>query len=319
LLAVPVLSACDTSPGAAALVGSTRITTGELQSEVNHALADPAVRAIVFPSGATASQVAERGEFTRQTLARLIGDRLVTVLAAQHHVTVSPEEVRAEQASFVQQAGSLEALQQTAAQQVGVGASQLGPLLRITVMQQKLGTALTEALPASPAQLQAEYQKDIDNYDQLEIAQIAVVGKQLADRLLVKVRANPSAFPALAQKYSIDPTSKANGGLVGFVPRSQVISLLGAHTSVAPGTFAVAHSSQQYVVLHVISRRVEPLSAVTDKLKAALYAAQAQTLLGKAITVEGEKLGVHVSPRYGHWSNSSQSVLALKSPVSTAE
>jgi len=317
LIAVPALSACDTSPGAAAVIGDKTITTGTLQSEVNKALADSNVQAAVYTTGSTATaRTTARAAFVRQTLARLVGDQLVLDLAASHHVTVTQQEVADEQASFVQQTGSLASLQQQAAQAVGVGASGLGPLIRITVMQQKLGDAIAAEQPATQAQLQAEYQKDIDTYDQLQVAQIAVAKKALANKLLHKVQAQPSKFAALASHYSIDSTSKANGGLVGFVPRSQVVGLLPKGASGKPGTFAVIHSGAQFVVLHIIQRQVQPLSQVVDKVKASLYGAQAQELLGKALQREATNLGIHVNPRYGKWDNTTQSVVATKSPIS---
>src|SRR5581483_488659 len=99
----------------------------------------------------TPSLGGDRVGFTRQTLGRLISDELLNLVAAAHHVTVTPQEVDAQTASFVQQAGSLSALQQSAASQVGVAPSQLPTLVRITVLQQKLGDALTATLPATQA------------------------------------------------------------------------------------------------------------------------------------------------------------------------
>jgi parvulin-like peptidyl-prolyl isomerase len=299
-------------------VGSHRITTGQLQSEVNTSLADPVVRNALANAQTGQALGGDRAGFTRATLSRLISQFVVSDVAAAHHVTVTPQEVTAQQASFVQQAGSLQALQQSAADQVGVGASQLQALLRFTVLQQNLGTALTANLSATHAQLEAEYQKDIDNYDQLQIAQIAVKSNSLAQHLLAKVRAKPSSFASLARRYSTDTQSKSNGGLVGFVGRSQVVQLLGGKAAAAkPGSFVAAHASSQYVVLHIIKRQTQPLSQVVDKVKAALFSTQANTLLAKAVTAEAAKLGVHVSPRYGRWDSKSESVVATQSPTSS--
>jgi parvulin-like peptidyl-prolyl isomerase len=319
VVALPALSACDTGPGAAALIGGDRVSTSDLQHQVSSALAYPAIASAVTGSAATGSTLGgDRAGFTRETLTRLITDHLLDDLAAQHHVTVSPQEVSAQTATFEQQAGSLSALQQSAATQVGVPPSGLQALIRDTVLQQKLGTALTADLTATPAQLQAEYQKDIDQYDQLDVAQIAVQSKSLANRILGQVQKNPARFPALAKKYSIDSTSKSNGGHVGLVGRSQVLQLLGNKAAEAkPGSLVLVHSSNGYVVLHIIKRQVQPLSAVVDKVKAALFASQSNTLLGKALVTEATKLGIHVSPRYGHWDNTSQSVVSDADPVSS--
>jgi parvulin-like peptidyl-prolyl isomerase len=313
-----VVAACDTSPGAAAVVGSGQITTSQLQSEVNTALADPVVKSALANPQTSQALGGNRVGFTRDTLTRLISERVVAAVALSHHVTVTPQEVNSQKASFVQQAGGLTALQQSAADQVGVGASQLESLLRFTVLQQKLGTALTSNLKATQAQLEGEYQKDIDNYDQLQVAQIAVTSKTLAQHILAQVKANPSSFAALASKDSTDAQSKSNGGLVGFVGRSQVLKLLGGKASEArPGSFVLAHAQGQYIVLHIIKRQTQPLSAVVDQVKAALFSNQANTLLGKAVSAEAAKLGIHVSPRYGRWDSKTQSVVPTTSPISS--
>jgi hypothetical protein len=309
LVALPVLSACNTSPGAAAVIGSNRITTGDLQSQVNESLAN----------GLLAKQKGfDRGSFTRQLLAHLIGVQLVNSLAADDHVTVTPQDISAQMASFVQQAGSLAALQQQAAQG-GVTAKQLPGFVRYAALQQKIGNALAAKLPATQAQLEAEYQKDIDNYDQLDIAQIAVQSKSLADQILAKVRKHPSSFASLAEKDSVDTASKAKGGVIGYVGRSQVLQVLGGSAAEAKtGTFTIAHDSAEYIVLHIIKRRVQPLSAVSAQVKTALFASQATGLLAKAVTAEATKLGVHVSPRYGRWDNATETVVSTTSPVSSS-
>jgi SurA N-terminal domain/PPIC-type PPIASE domain len=312
LVAVPVLSACGsnakTSPGAAALVGGQRITTGQLQGQVNESLANGAL---------AKSQGFNRTAFTRELLGHMISVDLIDAVAADHHLTVTPQDISAQTAAFVQQAGSLAALQ-TQAAQGGVTKAQLPGFIRYAALQQKIGNALTATLPASPAQLAAEYKKDIDQFDQLDIAQIAVAKKSLADQILAQVRSNPVLFAQLAAKDSLDTATKNQGGLVGFVGTSQVLKVLGKGVPATPGTFVVAHSSTQYVVLHIIKRKVQPASAVTAQLRTALFATQAQSLVTKATMAEATKLGVHISPRYGRWDNATQAVVAATSPVSSS-
>jgi hypothetical protein len=151
------------------------------------------------------------------------------------------------------------------------------------------------------------------------VAQIAVNQAGLAHRILRHVRSHPASFGHLVSKYSIDTTSKQNGGIVGYVPRSQVVQLLGSASKAKPGTYALANSGSQYVVLHILDRQLQPLSEVIDQVKQSLSESEAQTLLSKAITTEAAKLGVHVSPRYGHWDVQTQSVVANKSPVSQGQ
>jgi parvulin-like peptidyl-prolyl isomerase len=312
LVALPVLSACGksstTSPGAAALIGSQQITTGQLQSQVNESLA----------SGALAKTSGfNRAAFTRELLGHLISVDVINAVAAERHVTVTAQDISAQTAAFVQQAGSLAALQ-TQAAQGGVTKAQLPGFIRYAALQQKIGNLLIAKLPATPAQLAAEYTKDIDQFDQLDIAQIAVTKKALAQQILTKVRKNPVLFAKFAALDSVDTATKNNGGLVGFVGRSQVLKVLGKGATAAPGTFVIAHSGTQFVILHIIKRRVQPISAVTTQLRTALFSTQATSLLQKTLTAEATKLGIHVSPRYGHWDNATQAVVASTSAVSSS-
>jgi hypothetical protein len=306
----PLVAACSskTSPGAAALVGSQRITTGQLQAQVNASLA----------GGQLQSQSGfNRTSFTQELLGHLINVDLVNAAAAAQHVTVTKQDITAQTDAFVQQAGSIAKLQQEAAAG-GVTAAQLPGFIRFAALEQQLSNALVAKLVATPAQLAAEYQKDIDQYDQLQIAQIAVKSKSLATHILTKVRKNPSSFAALAEKDSLDTATKAKGGLVGFVGRTEVQKALGGATApVKPGTFELAHSSGDYVVIHIISRKTTPLASVTAQLKTSLFSSQASALLQKAISAEATKLGVHVSPRYGRWDNTTNAVVAATNPLSS--
>jgi hypothetical protein len=308
LVAVPVLSACDTSPGAAALVGSNRITTDALQTQVNQSL----------EGGQLQSQSGfDQAAFTRQLLAHMINVRLLAAAAATHDVTVTQKDIDGQTAVFVKQAGSLKSLQQQAASG-GVTAAQLPGFIRFAALEQKLSGALVADMTASPAQLAAEYQKNIDQFDQFEIAQIVVRSKARAEQILHSVRKHPGSFASYARSDSIDTATKSKGGLVGFVGRTALQQALGVSTPPKEGTFALAHTSSGYIVVHLISRRVQPESAVTQQLKASLFSSQAQSLLDKAISAEAARLGVHVSPRYGRWDASTDSVVAVTSPVSSS-
>ena len=317
--AIPVLAGCDTGPDAAAVIGGERISISDLQRQVNTALADPQISSALTPGSQFASALGgDRAGFTRMTLGRLITSRLIAKLAAQHHVTVTSKEVSDQTAAFVQQAGSLASLQQQAAEGVGVTAAQLPALIRDTVVQQKLSDALVANLSVTPAQLASEYQKNIDQFDQLDVAQIAVTGKKLAHSLLGRARRSPDTFSDLAKQYSQDATTKGAGGEIGFVGRSQVVSLLGSAAKAKVGSIQLAHTSGEWVLLKIISRKVTPISEATDKLKSTLFAGQAAVLLTKAVTDEERKLGVHVSPRFGHWDAKTQTVVASKSAISSA-
>jgi parvulin-like peptidyl-prolyl isomerase len=307
--AVPLLSACSTSPGAAATVGGTRISTAHLQAGVTSALANPQA----------AQQIGtNRAVFARELLAKMISDDVVAGIAKSRHVTLTTAEVAQQTQAFVQQAGSLAKLR-TQAAQGGVPPSELPAYIRAFTLQQRVEDSLVNALPVTQAQLQTAYDAHRDTYDQVHAAHILVKSKSLATHLLAEVKADPSRFSALAAKYSIDTGSKDNGGDLGFESRSAVVKSFGTAIFTAkPGSYVLAHSKFGYHVIHVIAHRVQSLASVTPQLKAGIFAAQRTTLLGKAVVAESRKLGVHVSPRYGRWDAAKQTVDAVKDSVSSA-
>ncbi len=319
LAAVPLLAGCNTSPGAAAVVGNDRISVGSLQHTVNQALADPAVSNALTNPQFSAQLGRTRTGFVRVTLARLITERLFARIAADHHVTVTTQEVQAQTASFVQQAGTLKGLQTQAAEQVGVAPAGLPDLIHVTVLQQKLSNALVASQPVTQSQLLAQYNRDIDQFDQVDLAQIAVNKKSLAQTIVRKARANPSSFPALARKYSTDTQSAANGGAIGLIGRNQLATVLGSNPArIAAGQILMTHTSGSYVIVHVIKTKKTSLAAATPQLKSELFATTGQTLLEKAVVAESKKLGVHVSPRYGSWDPQTQTISPSKSQINSA-
>lgn len=289
------LTACGnvaTSPGAAALVGDTRISVQLLQRTVDGSLADPQAQ----------SQLGnDRAGWTRKELSRLIDNQVIAAAAAAHGVSVSQTEVDQQLAQFAQQAGGLPQLQQQAAQ-AGVPKQELPTFIRYYVLEQKLADALVAKLPVSQQELQATYDQNIDQFDQVHSAHILVKSKTTADSILQQVRKNPGSFASLAARYSIDTGSKANGGDLGFAGRKQFVKPFSdAIFAAKPGSFVEVRSQFGWHVIHVIAHRKVSLEQATPQLKSQILKQQRNTLLQKALTDESKKLGVHVNPRYGRW------------------
>ena len=290
------LTACGnvvTSPGAAALVGDFRISVDALQNTVDRALANPQAKAKFGDN---------RAAFARLELARLIENRVIAAAAAAHRVAVTPAEVDQQMLQFAQQAGGVPQLEQQAAQG-GVPKQDLRTFVRYYVLQQKLGDALVANQPVSQQQLQAAYQQNIDQFDQVHSAHILVKDKKTADKILAQVRQNPGSFAALAARYSIDTGSKNNGGDLGFAGRGQFVKPFSdAIFAAKPGSFVEAHSKFGWHVIHVIAHRKVSLQQATAQLKAQILKQQRDQLLQQALASESKKLGVHVNPRYGTWN-----------------
>ena len=302
LAAASVLSGCRTSPGAAAIVGDDRISTDTLQAEVDAALADPQAK----------SSLGDRTSFARTELGRLINNSIIAAAAASHHITASPSEIDTQIQEFAQQAGGLSGLQQQAAAS-GIPKSELRDFIRYYVLQNKLGDELIAGIPVSKADLRSAYQQNIDQFDKVHAAHILVDSKALADRILAQARANPDQFAQLAQRYSTDTGSKANGGDLGSQPQSQFVPEFGGPVFAAkPGSFIEVHSQFGWHVVHIISHTKTPLSKVQDQLKSTVLQSSHDRLVAQALADESKQLGVHVNPRYGRWDPQQGTVVALR-------
>lgn len=302
LVVVLAVSGCNTSPGAAALVGDERISTSSLQHTVDRALSLPNVQ----------SQLSsDRVGFTRSELARLVDNVLIAAAAKDHHITVTQADIEQQLNEFAQQAGGPQQLLQQA-EQSGIPRAELSSFTRFYVLQQKLADVLVATVPVSQAQLQAAYQQNIDQYDQVHSAHILVKTKSLADSILAKVRKNPSSFAQLAAKYSTDTSTKNNGGDLGFAGHGQFVpSFSDAIFKAKPGSFIEVHSQFGWHVVHVIAHRVQSLKQVTPQLKSTLLQSTREKLVSQALAAEGHKLGVHISPRYGRWDFATQTITAV--------
>ena len=295
------LAGCDTSPGAAAIIGGDRISTHTLQQTVDRGLADPSAQQQLG---------SDRAGFVRKELSRLITNALIARAAAAEGVDATNTDIDVELASLEQQAGSEAQLEQQATA-AGVPKSELRNFIYYYVLQQKLGAKLATAVPITQQQLEAAYQSQIDQYDQVDSAHILVKTKAEADQILAQVKANPSSFADLARKYSLDTGSKQAGGELGLQPHSQFVKpFADAIFAAKPGSFIEVHSQFGWHVVHVIAHKLTTLEQATPELKAQILQPETQALTQKELTSVANHVGVHVNPRYGTWDAKTTSVVA---------
>jgi parvulin-like peptidyl-prolyl isomerase len=188
--AVLLLAGCgggggETRAGAAATVGDQRITTEDLEAFVERGLADPQ---------AEQQFGAERGEYQRQVLNRLVRAELLEQAAQDEDIEVSQGDVDAQIAEFAEQAGGQEQLEQQAAAG-GINTQDLPRFAREVVLEMQLGDELTEDVEIPDAELQALYDENAAEFDQVGTRHILVEDEAQARDLLAQVQADPSRFP----------------------------------------------------------------------------------------------------------------------------
>ncbi|MHB8450466.1 MAG: peptidylprolyl isomerase [Mycobacteriales bacterium] len=296
LAAVSLAAAACNPPmhaGAAATIGSATIPTSTLAAVVGRAEADPAA-AQAAPTPA---------DLTRIELTLLIQHQLLVDLAHQHGITVTQQDVEAEQASLVAQAGSETALESEAASQLATAPGDLPRVIEDQYLRIALANALTAAIPVPEAQLAALYQQNVAQFDQVDAAQIVVSSQALATQIYAQAKAAPATFAALARQYSIDTSTKNNGGNLGFSgPGSYPAPIDHAvFTSPVGAIVGPIQSQAGWYVLDILAKRSETLAQATPGLRAQILATQQQTALTAAVTALAVQDHVDVNPQFGVW------------------
>ncbi len=309
-LAVLLLSGCGSGavrPGAAALVGDTRIATDRLQEVVERGLADPQA----------AQQLGQdRPGFQRATLSRLINRQVLAAAAERKGVSVDDGDVDAQLEDFAEQAGGRDALEAQAAQN-GISPEDLPDFLRDVVLEQALGDELTAEQTVPQEQLETLYSQAVSQgqFDQVRSRHILVADEAQARSILADVQADPSRFEELAAEFSTDTSNKDDGGNLGTAGRGQFVpefeQLL---FSSAPGSYGVVQTQFGWHVVNVLERITTSLEEATPELRRAALQEQRTEATGTLLREVADDLGVEVNPRFGRWDDETGSVEALDDP-----
>lgn len=288
------LAGCgDQHPGAAAIVGKTRISATELGDRVTRSLADPKAQ----------SQLgADRPKFQRRVLSQLIDHDIIAAAAKDKGVTVSDGEVDKRLGQYAEQAGGLKALQTQAAQN-GIAAQDLRGFVRDIVLTDAIADKLVADVPVPDAQLQAAYNANRDQYDQVHSAHILVKDKATADRILATVKAAPAMFADQAKRFSTDTGSKDKGGDLPFTGRGGFVKPFSdAIFAAKPGAFVEVKSEFGWHVIHVLERRTTTPAQAAPALRRQVLKDERTKRLQQLLTDTAKRIGITVSPRFGKWN-----------------
>jgi parvulin-like peptidyl-prolyl isomerase len=289
------VSACSPAhPGAAAVVGNTRISVSELQAAVARTEADPAALSVASPNGdVTALQ--------RSVLTHLISYALVDATAKQKNVTATPGDVDTLLASASKSLGGQTQLN-SQIEQDGIALSDTQQFATNLVLEQKLEAALTKN----------------GTINEVHAAHILVATKALADKILAEVKANPSSFAALAKQYSTDTNSAASGGDLGTEPQGSYVQPFDDEVNTQPvGSYFEVHTQFGYHVVHVISRASVKLSSLDPNSTASQTALSAA--LNASLSSVAKQEGVTVNPRYGSWDVANNAITGDSNVLSSPE
>lgn len=307
-LALLLLSGCGDGqlrPGAAALVGEQRITSESLREVVERGLADPQA----------AQQLgSDRAAFQRQTLSRLLNREILEAAAQAEGVTVSDSEVDAQLEQFVQQVGSRETLDQQAAQS-GIAPADLPRFVRDIVLDMQLADQLTEDVEVPREQLQAVYDQNIAQFDQVRSRHILLPDEPAARTVLDQVRQDPSRFAALAAELSTDASNKDMGGDLGLAGRGQFVPAFEeALFAAQPGDYEIVQTEFGWHVINVVERQTTTVEEATPELRRTVLQEQRQQASADVLRETAARLGITVNPRFGRWDPEKGIVVPVESP-----
>jgi hypothetical protein len=300
---IAALSGCNAvRPGAAATIGSDRITIDQLADQVN----------AVYTG--TLAQQHTRPEVQLLVLDELIQSHIDDALAAKLGVTVTDNQVEAAltqaEADNNLTASGLEQMLLSGQQGAAVGYGGLNGYVRDFLIQEGIRAKLVTQERPTLVGLQDLYKADIGTYVNSDIAVIVVSSKATADSIYAKVKANPATFAAVAMAQSLDSSSKANGGDEGVKPKGTYqpaleTAIYASKAGDVLGPFPLTGGA--YAILHVISvTNTSFEEALPALLKAAAdptgTVAQAALKVDESSTAA--KLGVWINPRFGTWGGS---------------
>lgn len=293
--AVVLLAGCgggSTRAGAAATVGDQRIAADELEQLVSRGLEDPAAQEELG---------ANRAEYQRQVLNRMVRAKLFEEAARENGVEVTAGDVDARLAEFAEQAGGREELEQQAAA-AGIAPQDLDRFVREVSLEIALGDALTEDVDVPDEQLAQLYQQNLAQFDQVRTRHILVEDEAQARDLLAQVQADPSRFAALAAEFSIDEGNADAGGDLGLAGRGQFVppfeeAVFGAK----PGEVVLVQTEFGWHVIEVLERQTTTPEQARDDLRRQVLGEQRQGRVLEELRSTGKRLGVEVNPRFGRW------------------
>ena len=214
-------------PGnAVAVVGDQKISKADWQAVIDQARRNRKATKQPFPKAGSAELATlrtnavlfliQKSEYFQEAKAlgikvtdKDVEDRLNQI--KQQYYANPPGQPKATKAQ-------IEKRYQQALKQQGFTDAEARAGLRLTLIREKIYEQVTADVKVSDNDVRDYYDSHKEQYQtpaqppSRPVRHILVKKKALADQLYTQLKANPSLFPKLARKYSVDTSSKVNGG-----------------------------------------------------------------------------------------------------------
>lgn len=311
LVAVAAVSlGCQSKLGAAAYVGSHRVSDDELSLAVNQGLADPQIKKAV-----DTSLSGDLATYRRVLLDARVQHLLIGQAADRLGVSVRNADVDDQLALLVAQAGGPDQIRTLFARN-GLTEQAGEQVIRDEVLLAEIGYA-NGAHRASESELRTAYQTNLPQYTTMTLGVIQAMDQASAESLRVQLERDPGRFAELARSH---PGT-------GTTPSPQQISavntppdLLVKLNRVGPGHSVVFNQPGQagqpdlFAVVQLVRRDVVPFEQVRAQLQSASLSA-AENTAGPYLAKVARKVRVRINPRYGAWDYGKNQVAELPHPL----
>lgn len=228
-----------------------------------------------------------------QVLNTLITDYWYQAEATKQHVTTSNAAVMKAFEAAKKQGFPTEAQFTTYLSQTGLTVQDILFEFRVTTLYNKL--LAKHATKVTPAKVQAYYNAHLSQYTTPETLDLRIVLTNTSAQALAAKAAltKGMSWNVVAKKYSIDPTSKNNGGLLVNVTKGEEDQALDAAAFAAPAgkLLGPIHGQFGYYIFEVAKikpSKTQPLSAATALIEQTLTT-QLETKASNAVNAQARK------------------------------
>jgi hypothetical protein len=305
LVAGLALTACNAAEPAAAIVDGERITDQQLAFDATLFEFLGALRRT--PCGTPAAGESQASACARFTLSSVIQEDLVKHYAAQHDVTVDPATVTQAIAQLESGLGGPDVLDGQL-QAHGLTRADLTALARRLLLFNQVQRALATA-QLTDAALHAAYDQQRVSLTQIHAKDIRVATQAEAEKIEKQV--TPAKFAKLAQRFSTDSTSAANGGDLGTVAAATLDpTFANAALALRPGEISQPVQNQfGWHIIELVSATVVPF----DQAKSQLIDQQSQPIFNAWLGGVLSTAEITVNPKYGRLDPTTGDVVPIRS------
>ncbi len=295
----------------AAVVGGKEIPTSEVDAAVDEFRDSAAYEAAT--AGGAGDTVLK--EFERNYLGLLIRIAILEPEAESLDVSVTDADVEARIEEIKGEFEDEASFQDALAQQ-GLTLPALRKFVYQSELEGQIREAVTGETTVDPATVEAYYEEHLDEFTQVRSSHILVEDNvtaiDISDQLAA---ANPDEvddlFADLAKEVSIDTTSGADGGDLGFSSYGEFVQPFAeALKDLEVGEISgPVRSEFGFHIIYLKARRVTPFLEVEEQITGQLFTEQQDTEWQDWVTERYEAAELEINPRYGEFDPETQQVV----------